>query len=721
MSPPPVAAPGGALSAHPRPFRPDITVNRPLQMAGILSVLVFLIRCTFEVFDTHGLYENRHLLIALLDVTFSAWALVEIILVERKRTPLPLKSLVLALGGQLAAGFIRYGIDVAVTTHQALGETVGNVVLHGFVTVLIPSYALLFLVISKLLINAFSFTERLRADQLEQQVAINYQVQEALREAKEQAETANRAKSEFLAHMSHEIRTPLNAVLGLTHLARQTGLTPRQRDYLDKIDASGRLLLSLITDVLDFSKIEADRLEVEQIPFLLDQVIRNVATMMAVTAEDRGLVLETRIDPEAPTWLVGDPLRLEQVLLNLVGNAVKFTPAGMVELAVRPLDSSGGEALLEFTVTDTGIGMTPEQVAAVFEPFVQGDSSTSRQFGGTGLGLSISRRLVAGMGGKIRVESEPGRGSVFTFTARFSREINPEIVTESVMDREMARSVLNGRRILVAEDTPLNQQVLRELLEQAGAVVTVVTNGREAVTAAGDAHVPFDAVLMDLQMPELDGYEAARRLREAWPADRFPIIAVTAHAHQDERERCRAAGMNEHLAKPIRPEQLYACLLTWLAPEEETPEPAAGRVRLPAAGLPASIPGLAVAIGIENFGGNGALYGRLVGEFCQTAEGKGAEIRGALTAGRDKEALNLAHTLKGTAATLAAPRLAAAAAALEDAMRQGRAGDLAPLIDALDAALAELGAAAPLLAGRQPLADDPAADSPRNLGTIVEK
>ncbi len=418
-----------------------------------------------------------------------------------------------------------------------------------------------------------------------------------LEAARHAAEAANSAKSEFLANMSHDIRTPMNGIIGLGHLALGTDLTPRQRDYLTKITISANGLLQLLNDLLDLSKIEAGKLELEERSFALHPLLQHIMSLAGVGAGVKGVRMDLTMDPEIPRYLLGDSLRLEQILHNLLGNAVKFTPEGEVELSVRILSATGEEVILVFSVRDTGIGMTPEQAGRIFQPFVQADGSTTRNFGGTGLGLSICRRLAELMGGELRVASEAGKGSVFSCTLHFLRGAPAPEVAQAP-DLVTAKAALKGRRLLVAEDQEINQQVLREILEQAGALVTVVSQGKQAVAAVMASPDSFDAILMDLQMPVMDGYGATTLIRREWSAERLPIIAMTAHAMVEERDRCLAAGMNDHLSKPVNPDKLYACLMNWIRPGDtprsfppsEQPHPASdAQERLPDVSLPRQI------------------------------------------------------------------------------------------------------------------------------------
>ena len=653
------------------------------------------------------------------------------------------------------------------------------------------------------------------------------QTDRELKIARDQADAASKAKSDFLANMSHEIRTPMNAIMGLSDLCLRTELTLKQQDYLNKIHSSSESLLGIINDILDFSKVEAGKLEIESIPFEIDAVLENLATVANVKTQEKGLELLFMRHPEVPDILVGDPLRLGQILLNLTNNAVKFTEKGEITVAIGLQERKDDHVLVEVSVRDTGIGMTEEQMGKLFKSFSQADTSTTRKYGGTGLGLAISKRLVQLMGGDIWVESEPGKGSKFVFTLKLgvgegakekqfdivpdlrgmraivvddnptAREIistylesfsfkveeaanaadlfklmkrarkpfdlivmdwlmpgingteaaekvkteikpkrSPHIIIVSAfgvgdmadkpgaehVDKFLTKPVspshlfdaimhafgyeqmktarrkgsssrghdpdllepIQGAEILVVEDNELNQQVAREILEQAKFHVEIANHGQEAIDKL--ALKRFDCVLMDVQMPVMDGFTATSVLREDSEFEDLPILAMTANATVEDRQRCLEAGMNDHIAKPISPALLFETLLKWVPHRERDVSDLGGMLEAEPELIP-ELEGIDTKAGIDRLGGNSEAYRKLLLKFADNQADAMSQMRDAVDADDGVAAIRFAHTLKGVGGSIGAIALQSMAGELEAALKEDASALPEDLFEATEAEL----------------------------------
>jgi PAS domain S-box-containing protein len=496
-------------------------------------------------------------------------------------------------------------------------------------------------------------------------------IESALIEAKEAAESLAQSKSEFLANMSHEIRTPMNAIIGFSHLALNKEVSPEIRDYLEKIGSSSNNLLSILNDILDFSKLEAGRLAIEHSPFDLDEVLDNIRNLFDAPAQEKNLDFNMTVANDVPLHLAGDSLRLQQVLINLLGNAIKFTERGRVTLAVTVRQLDPTQARLLFCVADTGIGMSDRDREKLFHPFSQVDGSISRRFGGTGLGLAISRNLLQLMGSEFSVTSIPGQGSAFSFELVLGLlSVSGQQPSGTLVPAQGDLGKLPaGARILVAEDNLINQQVVREFLSLSGIAVEIANNGKEAMALL--EHGVFDAVLMDVHMPEMDGFEATQLIRRQARFAGLPVIALTAGVTKEERELCAASGMNDFIAKPINPKKLMRALAQWIKPVEPAATDALAAEPATPLFSPADLPGFDPHNLLKMIGGNQELALRLLKSFMDNMNNLPGEIEALAAAGNPASAKEQVHKLKGASGTIGALRLYAASGILEAELNNG--------------------------------------------------
>ncbi|MBF0264320.1 MAG: response regulator [Gammaproteobacteria bacterium] len=478
-----------------------------------------------------------------------------------------------------------------------------------------------------------------------------------LQKSQQQAVEANQSKSHFLANMSHEIRTPMNAIIGMSHLALQTKLLPKQENYIKKVNGAAESLLGIINDILDFSKIEANKLKLEKIDFYLSDAISNMVNLTQFKADENGIQFEVKIDPDVPNVINGDPLRLSQVLINLGNNAIKFSHSGdTVTLHVKLIKRQGSKIILCFSIKDTGIGMTAEQQDKLFNAFTQADNSTTRQYGGTGLGLIISKKIVELMNGKIWLESKLGIGSTFHFNVCLKEQqedVVPGKLSDNQNNLKHAAKHLCGAKILLVEDNELNQELAVELLRMDNIEVETANNGKEALDLLENQ--TFDGVLMDCQMPVMDGYEATRKIRSQDRLKDLPIIALTANVMKNDINKVLASGMNAHIAKPINPDVMFTTMAKWIRSKVKITSDNTGKINAETCNNHYELPKLAgidIQAGLITTQNNTDLYKRLLLKFYDNQKNFKQRFLDSLDKDGTEAASHIAHTLKGLAGNL---------------------------------------------------------------------
>ncbi|MFH1075788.1 MAG: ATP-binding protein [Pseudomonadota bacterium] len=538
--------------------------------------------------------------------------------------------------------------------------------------------------------------------------SVNIQLEKAIERAHglaQEAEMAGIAKGDFLARMSHEIRTPLNAIIGMTRLALNLDLDSKLRDYLGTINTSGYLLLGLINNILDFSKIDAGKLDLEIRDFRLHDILENLRVLFQEKVLEKGLEMVINVKDDIPPILIGDSLRLSQILVNLTGNAIKFTEKGRIKLDVNCFNKTDTELMLQFMVSDTGMGILSESIERLFNPFSQMDDSITRRYGGTGLGLAICKQIVEAMSGRIWVDSQAGEGSNFYFTVLFGYKTEATETTHGILtglewsrrlsdvDDIFIQERLSGSRVLVAEDNSINQKVMTEMLKNVGIAVDIARNGKEAVSMAGVGS--YDCILMDMTMPEMDGIEATRVIRKAPRLKDLPVIGVTASVSKNDREEWIDAGVDDYIIKPVEPDILYSKLAALIPKKKGFQQP--DRVQQVSRDLVenqietslALLQGLDIRAGLRRVVGNKKLYCQILEEFLRDHSDTAFKIKSAIEANDLMLGHNLAHTLKGVAGNIGAMRLNEAARGLETATDGAIIESYDGLIDAIDAAFLE--------------------------------